>query len=60
MTKEMKEQITSLVENTKVAYVSSMDENGYPTIKAMLSLYIMICLPIISQQITLIAEHSSF
>lgn len=38
MTKELKEQITNLVDKAKVAYVSSVDENGYPTIKAMLSL----------------------
>lgn len=38
MTKELKEQIFTLVNEAKVAYVSSVDENGYPMIKAMLSL----------------------
>ena len=38
MTKEMKAQITKLVDEAKVAYVSSVDENGYPMTKAMLSL----------------------
>lgn len=38
MTREMKEQIQKLVDEAKVAYVSSVDENGYPMIKAMLSL----------------------
>ncbi|MCL2361704.1 MAG: pyridoxamine 5'-phosphate oxidase family protein [Defluviitaleaceae bacterium] len=38
MTEEMKQEIHSLVENAKVVYVSSVDENGYPNTKAMLSL----------------------
>jgi len=38
MTKEMKAQIIKLVDESKVAYVSSVDENGYPMTKAMLSL----------------------
>lgn len=38
MTHEMKNEIQSLVENAGIAYVSSIDENGCPNIKAMLSL----------------------
>lgn len=38
MTKELKEQIAKLVDNAKVAYVSSVDKKGYPMVKAMLSL----------------------
>ena len=38
MTEQMKKEITSLVENAKNVYVSSVDENGYPNTKAMLSL----------------------
>ncbi|MBR6556379.1 MAG: pyridoxamine 5'-phosphate oxidase family protein [Clostridia bacterium] len=38
MTKDMKERITDLVDEAKVAYVSSVDEKGYPMTKAMLSL----------------------
>ncbi|ABX42921.1 pyridoxamine 5'-phosphate oxidase family protein [Lachnoclostridium phytofermentans] len=38
MTKQIKNEINELVENAKVAYVSSVDGNGYPCIKAMLSL----------------------
>lgn len=38
MNEQMKNEIKSLVENAKNAYVSSVDENGYPNTKAMLSL----------------------
>lgn len=38
MTEQMKIEIKSLVENAKNVYVSSVDENGYPNTKAMLSL----------------------
>lgn len=38
MTEQMKNQITALVEDAKIAYVSSIDETGYPNVKAMLSL----------------------
>ncbi|MCL1910275.1 MAG: pyridoxamine 5'-phosphate oxidase family protein [Kiritimatiellaeota bacterium] len=38
MTEQMKKEIAALVENAKNVYVSSVDENGYPNTKAMLSL----------------------
>jgi len=38
MNEQMKSEIRSLVENAKNVYVSSVDENGYPNTKAMLSL----------------------
>ena len=38
MTGQMKKEINSLVEIAKNVYVSSVDENGYPNTKAMLSL----------------------
>lgn len=38
MTEQMKNQITALVEDAKIAYVSSIDETGYPNVKAMLSM----------------------
>lgn len=38
MTNKMISEITSLVENAKTVFVSSVDENGYPNTKAMLSL----------------------
>lgn len=38
MTEQIKKEITSLVENAKNVYVSSVGENGYPNTKAMLSL----------------------
>lgn len=37
MNQEIREEITALVENAKTAYVASVDKNGYPQIKAMLS-----------------------
>ncbi len=38
MNSNLKEEIISLIENAKVSYVSSIDENGNPNTKAMLSL----------------------
>lgn len=38
MNDKMKKEITGLIENAKNVYVSSIDENGYPNTKAMLSL----------------------
>ena len=38
MTEQIKHEIQTLVENAKNVYVSSVDENGYPNTKAMLSL----------------------
>ena len=38
MTELIKKEINALVENAKNVYVSSVDENGYPNTKAMLSL----------------------
>ena len=38
MTDNKKKEIRSLVENAKNVYVSSVDEMGYPNIKAMLAL----------------------
>lgn len=38
MTETMKNEISTLVENSKIAYVSSLDENGYPNTKAMFAL----------------------
>ena len=38
MKKEWKDEIKALVESAKNVYVSSVDENGYPNTKAMLSL----------------------
>ena len=38
MNEQMKKEISSLIENAKNVYVSSVDENGYPNTKAMLSL----------------------
>jgi len=35
MDAEIKNEIISLRDNSKVAFVSSVDENGYPTVKAM-------------------------
>ena len=39
MTKQIRDEITALVENAKIVYVSSIDENGYPNTKAMLTAY---------------------
>lgn len=36
MNAEVKNEIIRLRKNSKVAFVSSVDDNGYPTIKAML------------------------
>lgn len=38
MTEQIKNEIRALVENSKIAYVSSIDETGHPNIKGMLSL----------------------
>jgi general stress protein 26 len=38
MNTEIKNEIISLRKNGKTAFVSSVDENGYPTVKAMLVL----------------------
>ena len=38
LTEKIKTQITKLIEGAKVAYVSSVDEDGFPNTKAMLSL----------------------
>lgn len=38
MTEQMKQEIDALVKNAKNVFVSSVDENGYPNTKAMLSL----------------------
>jgi len=38
MNEQMKSEIRSLVEDAKNVYVSSVDEDGYPNTKAMLSL----------------------
>lgn len=38
LTSKQKTQVKNLVERAKVAYVSSVDENGFPNTKAMLSL----------------------
>ena len=38
LTEKIKKQITKLVEGAKIAFVSSVDENGFPGTKAMLSL----------------------
>ncbi|NLO40968.1 MAG: pyridoxamine 5'-phosphate oxidase family protein [Ruminiclostridium sp.] len=38
MTEQMKQEITDLIDKAKVVYVSSIDENGYPNTKAVLSL----------------------
>jgi len=38
MTEQMKKEINTLVDSAKNVYVSSVDENGYPNTKAMLSL----------------------
>ena len=38
MTEQLRNEINALVENAKNVYVSSVDENGYPNTKAMLSL----------------------
>jgi general stress protein 26 len=38
MTEQIKKDINSLVENSEIAYVSSVDGNGYPWTKAMFSL----------------------
>lgn len=39
MNRQMKEEIKSLIEKAKNAYVSSVDENGYPNTKAMFALH---------------------
>jgi general stress protein 26 len=38
MNSELKNEIVSLRKNSKIAFISSVDENGYPTVKAMLVL----------------------
>lgn len=38
MKTEIKQEIISLVNNAKIAFVSSVDENNYPNTKGMLSL----------------------
>ncbi len=38
MNNELKKEIGSLIESAKVAYVSSVDENGFPNTKAMFAL----------------------
>ena len=38
LTEKIKKQIIKLVEGAKLAYVSSVDEDGFPNTKAMLSL----------------------
>lgn len=38
MNSELSKEIVSLVDNATITYVSSVDENGYPNTKAMLSL----------------------
>ena len=38
MNEKMKNEIINLRKNSKTAFVASVDENGYPTIKAMLVL----------------------
>lgn len=38
MKKELKKEIMNLVESTKNVFVSSVDENGFPNTKAMMSL----------------------
>jgi general stress protein 26 len=38
MNSAIKEEMISLVEKAKIAYVSSIDDNGYPNTKAMLAL----------------------
>jgi general stress protein 26 len=38
MDNELKKEIISLVENAKTAYVSSVNEHGYPNTKAMFAL----------------------
>jgi general stress protein 26 len=38
MNSELKNEIASLRKNSKIAFISSVDENGYPTVKAMLVL----------------------
>ena len=38
MKKELKKEIMDLVENAKDIFVSSIDENGFPNTKAMMSL----------------------
>jgi general stress protein 26 len=38
MNEEVKNEIINLRKNSKVAYVSSVDENGCPAVKAMLVL----------------------
>jgi len=38
MNAEVKNEILQLRKNSKTAFISSIDENGYPTIKAMLVL----------------------
>lgn len=35
MTTQTKQQITNLIETAATVYVSSIDENGYPNVKAM-------------------------
>lgn len=39
MTNEVKNEMTSLVENSHNAFVSSVDENGFPNTKVMFALY---------------------
>lgn len=38
MNADIKNEITGIRKNSKIAFVSSVDENGYPTIKGMLVL----------------------
>jgi general stress protein 26 len=38
MNPELKKEIFTLMENSKITYVSSIDSNGFPNTKAMLSL----------------------
>ncbi|MBN2879312.1 MAG: pyridoxamine 5'-phosphate oxidase family protein [Clostridia bacterium] len=35
---QIKKEIKELVENAKIAYISSIDNDGYPNVKAMLNL----------------------
>ncbi|HOM02626.1 MAG TPA: pyridoxamine 5'-phosphate oxidase family protein [Acetivibrio sp.] len=39
MTNELKKEAYELVQNAKIAYVSSVNSDGFPTIKAMLALH---------------------
>ncbi len=39
MTDELKKQALNLIESAKIVYVSSINDDGFPTIKAMLALH---------------------